>query len=90
MVTLHHFPLGGEPILGLAACARFALLVEFIGTAPNFLFEVDGNNVLTRFCLSDFKFPGFGRNFAFWLYVTGDWNRRDCIYIRITGRNVGV
>jgi hypothetical protein len=90
MVTLHYFAFGGKPILGFAACARLTLLVEFIGAAPNFLFNVDGNNVLTRLWLSNFKLPGFWRDFAFWLYVTGNWNRRDCIYIGITGWNVGV
>jgi hypothetical protein len=90
MVTLHYFPFGAEPILGLAARARLALLVEFIGATPNFLFNVDGNDILARLCLSNFKFLGFWRNFAFGLDVTGDWNRRDCIYIRITGRKVGV
>src|SRR5580698_8189020 len=72
MVTLHYFAFGGEPVFGLTTCAGFAPLVEFVSATPNFFIEVDGNDILARFWLSDFELSWFQLDFVFRLDVGGD------------------
>ncbi len=46
VVTLHHFALRCEPIVGLAAGTGLALLIEFVSAPSYFVFEINGNHIL--------------------------------------------
>src|ERR1017187_820666 len=89
MVALHNLMFGGEPIFGLTASAGFALLIKFIGAAPDFVLDVDGNHILARLCLSDFESPRFRRDLKFWLDLAGHRFGYDCIHIRNADGIVG-
>src|ERR1700691_892708 len=40
-VALLNFTFGGQPVLGFAAGCSPALLIEFVGTAPDLVFQID-------------------------------------------------
>jgi hypothetical protein len=88
-VALHHFTLRSEPVLGLAARSGIAVLVELVGAAPDLVFKVDGNNILTRFRFKDFKLLRFWRALGLWPDFGGCRLRCcDCVYNGNTGRAV--
>src|ERR1700723_585281 len=69
-VALHYFAFRCEPIVGFVAQAGSALLIEFVGTSPYFVFEVDGNHILSDIGFPDLEHlfcccfrPGFGLGF---------------------------
>jgi len=59
-VALSYFAFRGEPILGLAAGSGVPLLVEFVGAAADFVFQIDRHYILTRFMLHNFNFASLG------------------------------
>jgi len=88
VVALHDFTFGGQPIFRLTTRTGFALLVEFVGATPDFVFDVDRNNILARLGLSDFELPGFRSDFVFQLNVARCRLGCDCIHARNAGRIV--
>src|SRR5271163_389663 len=85
-VALFYFAFCGQPVLGLAARRGSALLVEFIGAAPDFVFQIDGNEVGSRtvvpgFAPDYFHLPGFGRLFDFCRCdFRGRGRSHDCLH----------
>src|SRR5579863_2658235 len=54
VITIEYFAFGAQPVLGFVAGREAAALREQVGGPTNFILEIDGDKIRTRFCLDDF------------------------------------